>query len=299
MHLRNTEVRIETIAKCNSKCIMCPREKLTRNKGAMSYSHFERLAVEAKLLGAKTISLFGFGEPLMDTNLPEKVKLVSKLGMEPIITTNASLLTQTKTHSLLEAGLKQIRFSVHGLGKTYDLTHVGLNWHNTMRNINSFLDMNQGQCTTHVSVIPMHNEEIEEIKKFWGGDVDYIEIWRPHNWVYGRRYRKVKGRLKTCGRPSNGPIQINTDGTIMVCCFDFNGEMTIGDTWRASIKEILKSEKAVLVRRKHESGDLSGLPCETCDQLNIYGEDDYPLLYSNRDESKEINKTSSTKFGLI
>jgi hypothetical protein len=159
--------------------------------------------------------------------------------------------------------------------------------------------MEGGSTTTHVSVIPMHSENIDAIKEFWLGMVDYLEIWRPHNWVYGKNYRRNNRRKSTCGRPFSGPVQINADGKMMVCCFDYNAEMTVGDTYESTIEDILKGDKFNKIVKKHALGDLIGLPCEKCDQLNEYTEEDYPLLYSNRDKEKKINVTSSTKFELI
>ena len=298
MKLINPEVRIETDSRCNSNCIMCPRSYLTRPQVTMGFYHFKNLCAQAKNLGAKTISLFGFGEPLLDPTIAEKVALVTTLGMDSFITTNASLLTESVTHKLLDAGLTQIRFSVHGLGDTYNKTHVGLSWKRTINNITKFLSMNTGWCKTNVSVIPMNGETVEEIRDFWEFQVDYLEIWRPHNWSYGKDYRKVKTRKTTCGRPFSGPIQINADGKMMVCCFDFNAIMTVGDTYENTIEEILRGKEYHRIRTKHKVGDLDGLPCKNCDQLNEYTEKDYPLLYSNRDKDKKINVSSSTKFSL-
>lgn len=299
MRLINPEVRIETTSKCNSNCIMCPRDSMTRGKVTMSFDHFKRLAQESKKLGAETIALFGFGEPLMDGTIAEKVALVSTIGMEPIFTTNASLLTEAKTHALLDAGLKQIRFSVHGLSDTYEKTHIGLSWHVTFKNIINFISMSMGQCVTNVSVIPMHGESLDEIKDLWLPLVDYLEVWRPHSWAGLKKYRNPQQKIKTCGRPSSGPIQINADGTMIVCCFDVNGVMIIGNTYENTIAEILNGERLAKIVNAHANGDMAGLLCCDCDQLNCYTEEDYPLLFSNRDKSRRINTTSSTKFNLI
>ena len=81
----------------------------------------------------------------------------------------------------------------------------------------------------------------------------------------------------------------------MVCCFDFNAKLTVGDTRKNTIEEILKGKEFSEIRNKHADGNLTGLICETCDQLN---EDDDPLLYSSRDPDKQIGTTSSTKFKI-
>ena len=156
--------------------------------------------------------------------------------------------------------------------------------------------MDRGSCKASVSVIPMHGESVEQIRNFWEPMVDWLEIWKPHNWTTGRDYRKVINRKKSCGRPFNGPVQIQSDGRMIVCCFDYNGVLEVGNTNVHSIAHILKSDKFNRIRKKHKKGDLTGLICEHCDQLNEYEES--PLLYSSRDHSREVGYTSSIKFKL-
>ena len=298
MKLLNNEVRIETTNFCNSACIICPREKMTRPKATMGFGHFYHLVNQAKKLGADTVSVFGYGEPLLDPDIIGNVAYCNEEGLKTFLTTNASLLNTNMAYGLLKAGLSHIRFSVHGFYDNYEKVHRGLKFNDVMRNITNFSKINKVQfdhaCKMDVSVIPMHGETVDEITKFWGEIVDDIEVWKPHGWAGGRSYRELKRRLKSCGRPFNGPIQIQADGKMIVCCFDTNGELTVGDTNKESIEDILKGERFNEIRRKHASGDLSGLICEACDQLNL--EDESPLLYSTIDN--EINKTSSTKFKL-
>ncbi len=248
-------------------------------------------------MGAKTISMFGYGEPLTDPKIVKRVQLVSNLGMESFITTNASLLGTDLGGELIDAGLTHIRFSAHGLWDDYEAVHRGLKFNKVLRNTGNFIHQARGKVLISVSVIPMHGELIDTIRNFWESRVDYLEIWKPHNWTDGREYRwSTQKRKKTCGRPFNGPVQIQSDGKMVCCCFDYNGLLEVGDTYQNTIEEILKGDEYNSIRAKHESGDLSGLICDSCDQLNVG--DTNPLLYSSRDPERNIGLTSSTKFKL-
>lgn len=268
----------------------------------MTNKHFAKIVNQAKDLGAKTISIFGFGEPLLDKDIIWKVQHCSTLGLDTFITTNASLLTVDMAYGLISAGLTHIRFSCHGTHKNFEKVHKGLRWNIVERNIGNFLSMNRikfnNATIVSVSVIPMHNESVYEIRNFWEKRVDYLEMWSPHNWGGHKDYRKGKPIHKTCFRPFNGPLQVNADGTVMICCFDFNGEMTVGCTHCESLEEIIKGTWFKDIRDRHRRGDFEGLPCESCDQLFEYAEDENPLLYSNRDKERKIGVTSSTKFCL-
>jgi len=299
MKLINPEVRIENTNFCNANCIICPRDQMTRKKVTMSNRHFNILVEQAIELGAKTISIFGYGEPLMDRGIINKVAYCTKRGLDTFITTNASLLGVETQTLLLKAGLKKIRFSFHGVHKNYDKVHKGLRFDDSVRNFTNFVSKNRvrfgGQCKVAMTVIPMNGESIEEIRKYWEYGVDELEIWQPHGWGSPEFRGITKERKKTCGRPHVGPVQIQADGKVIPCCFLTDGEIILGDTRKNTIKEILKGDAYKKLRKQHSAGNLKGLPCDVCDQLNI---GDNPLLYSNVDSSCSIGKTSSTKFNL-
>jgi radical SAM protein with 4Fe4S-binding SPASM domain len=267
----------------------------------MPNKHFEYLVDQAKGLGAETISIFGYGEPLLDKGIEHKVAYCTDNGLQTFITTNGSLLNTEMASKLLKAGLGKIRLSVHGLYKTYDLVHRGLKFESVLRNIQNFLAFNNARfnhsCRVAMTVIPMHRESIKYIRGFWEEAVDELEIWRPHGWGGAKSFREpTEERKATCGRHKKGPVQIQADGRVIPCCFLTNAEVVLGDTYKNTIEEILKGGKYRKFRQRHDSGDLSGLPCETCDQLFVMAKS--PLLYSNVDESCSIGKTSSTKFSL-
>jgi len=295
MKLVNPEVRIETTNLCNAKCLTCPRDEMTRKKVTMSYDHFCKLVVESYELGATSISPFGYGEPLLDKRIVDKIAFCSRMGLETFITTNASLLTLDTTRALLDAGLSHIRFSAHGTHDNYEKAH-SLSWDMFERNVFNFIIVKRDlPCKVDVTVIPMHGESVADILHFWRGKIDDIEIWSPHGWGGKLQYRRSKEKLPTCGRLHRGPVQIQSDGRMIPCCFLTDGEIILGDTHKNSIEDILKGDAYMELRRDHRDGNLDGLPCKYCDQRLILEES--PLLYSSI--GKDINKTSSTKFNLL
>jgi radical SAM protein with 4Fe4S-binding SPASM domain len=294
MNLINPEVRIETTNFCNAKCMTCPRDQMTRKKVTMSYNHFCSLVVEAYELGATDISPFGYGEPLMDKGIAEKVAFCTRMGLKTFITTNGAFLTADKAKELIDAGISHVRFSAHGTFDNYEKSH-GLDWYVFMRNVFNFIKVSRGKVKIDITAIPMHGESVDEILEFWEGTVDDIEIWKPHGWGGKKQYRKSPVKLPTCGRPQRGPVQIQSDGMVIPCCFLMDAEITLGNTYEDSIEDILKGEACQELKRKHTNGNLDGLVCKYCDQRLVL--DESPLLYSSIGGG--INKTSSVKFNLL
>ena len=129
MKLTNPEVRIETTNICNATCIMCPREKMDRLEGIMDMDLFKRIVDECKALGATSVFLGGFGEPLMDTLIVDRVRYVKQKGLFCNFISNGSLWDEKLAREFIEAGLDEIRFSFYGQNKeTYEEIHRGLNY---------------------------------------------------------------------------------------------------------------------------------------------------------------------------
>ena len=299
MKLINTEVRIETTNQCQLSCIMCPHDTMTREKVTMGYDHFADLVVQAYEMGAEWISPFGFGEPLFDSDIINKIQFCTRMGLKTFLTTNAGLLNTNMAYGLLEAGLTRLRVSAHGIYGRYEKVHRGLSFVTFTRNVFNFIKVNDVRfdhsCRVDVTIIPQNGEHINDLLWFWKDKVDDIEIWSAHGWGGKQQYRKeTEKKRKTCGRPFRGPIQIQADGKVIPCCFLTDGEIILGDTYVEPLEDIVKGDRFNELRRKHESGDLEGLACESCDQLYI-GES--PLLYSTI--SNGINQTSSIKFNLL
>ena len=298
--LINKEVRLENTNLCNAHCVMCPRDQMTRAKTTMEYAGFCNIVDQCAELGARTVSVFGYGEPLLDTGVAAKVDYCSARGLNTWITTNASLLSQQMSFNLIHAGLENIRFSIHAISLYhYDRIHRVLIWMSTLKNIATFLEINESLgrlVTTHVTMIPTNDETVEQIVDTWVKHVDYLEVWRPHNWGGKKQYRESDPKKNTCGRPFNGPVQIQADGDVIPCCFLTNAEIVLGNVFDDSLADILKGKKYATLRAMHLSGNHLDTPCNTCDQRNI--EVERPLLYSNRDPSRVVGKTSTTKFNV-
>jgi hypothetical protein len=130
----------------------------------------------------------------------------------------------------------------------------------------------------------------------WHGKVDELEVWRPHNWVIGRRYRSTEGRrLESCGRPASGPLQVQVDGTMNVCCFDYDGAMLIGDLRKQSFHDILQGDALRHIQELHAEGRADELPlCAVCDQREPPEQKRSCLVYTTAEDAEmRLRRTSS------
>lgn len=304
----NREIRIEVTTKCNYNCLICPRSKLTRKLEIMEFDMFkfllDKVLNESEQYSICTFS--GFGEPFIDIGIMDKIRYARKKKLDVLLLTNASLLTVDKFKMLDDAGVSSIRVSFYG-----DSPEA----YNKMHNIKKegyFEEIKERlvqicRIKKNTKILFTYNihEGINRVDaqrwiKFWTGKVDLLEVWRPHNWVDGKGYRAVQAQKeKTCGRPWKTPLQVQVDGTVNMCCFDFNGQLTLGDLKKQTLREIFSSPLFHKIAQCHSSGDFdgSGLICEHCDQRNSDKSD--VMVYNSKFQINERVGMISTTYNTL
>lgn len=181
---------------CNFKCNYCGHslgidkmnEKYNFQPENMSLDTYKEIINQMKAFPKKIkmLSLTGHGEPLLNKNLPQMIKIAKEANIaERIeIITNASLLTNEIAKTLIDAGLDTMRISLQGLSsdKYNQVCSYNLDFNKFISNIRYFYE-NKKQCNLYVKVMDIALEEGEE-EKFYSlfsdiSDRMYIEQCRP------------------------------------------------------------------------------------------------------------------------
>ncbi|MCE5325926.1 MAG: radical SAM protein [Planctomycetaceae bacterium] len=307
----NNDMRFEVTTKCHYNCIICPRAQLTRKKETMSAATFKLIfdRIIAETDQYTTLSFPGMGEPLLDNTLEEKIAYAksARPNLDVLILTNASLMTPERFRRLEEVGVTSIRVSLYGHDyKTYNAVH-GTTDKKLYDRIKGYIlkaleIRKKTRILLTLNVVEGVNDAIvNDWIAFWKDRVDLVEVWRPHNWATAKQYRSVQPvKLKTCNRPFSGPLQIQADGTVNICCFDFNGELTIGDLKTQTLEEIFSSGAYHRIADRHASGQYEGshLICENCDQRNA-DKGDVMIFDSKFDIQERVKMTSTTYTKVI
>ena len=299
----SNELRFEVTTKCNYNCIICPRERLTRKIETMSLEAFkfllDKIISETDQFG--TVTFPGMGEPLLDEELDQKIIYAKEKDITILMLTNGSLLSVERFKRLQDIGVDSIRVSMYGdTPESYASIH-GINsnfFERVKNNLTKIAEIKKHTeiLLTYNVVTDVNDSALGSWIEYWENRVDLLEVWHPHNWVDAKAYRTVqREKLKTCGRPWKTPIQIQVDGTVNMCCFDFNGKLLLGGLKTQSLSKIFESEMFKKILKHHTTGEFagSGLICEDCDQRNV-DKSDVMVYNSKFDISERINKVSTT-----
>jgi radical SAM protein with 4Fe4S-binding SPASM domain len=241
---------------------------------------------EAATFTASPIWLHFSGESLLHPRLEEVASVLRDRGAELMLSTNASLLDSARIDMLLRMDLALIVFSIDAFHEeTYNQIRHGGDFQSIQRNIFSFLERKPagGRPLTQAQLV-LGTQTLEEV-------LEFIWFWAQTNVdsVHIKRYSTRGGKLfmpegarpshptehgnchKACFDPWSNVI-IRVDGTVVPCCTDFNGELTLGNINENTLEEIWNGEPAQSLRRAHLTGVNLPEICRQCSDRRFPGE---------------------------
>lgn len=269
-------MQLEVTNHCNLNCYTCPRKKLKREKGYMSFQLFEKI-IESEKDYLETVLLFHMGEPLLHPDLAKMVKYATTRKIRTIIFTNGVLLTQKKAEELFVAGLDLLVISFDGLEQdTYEEVRKGSSYHVVLDNINHAVMLCKKR--NFKTKIQLHyvvsSKTRDEAKRF------YDKMHKEKNLEI-----RMKPFINTGGmgdvisegtKPrANYPCfmlyrepAISWDGKMFPCCVDLLGEKVLGDVTKKTVLECWNSEETQTMRRRHKNGEF--INEKICSYCNAY-----------------------------
>ena len=298
MKLNHKEVRFEVTNHCNAHCVFCPRDDWlhTRPQGIMDMELYTRLVDELveENMGVSFISLENYGEPYVDPHLFERARYAKDLGFYVATISTGSLLHKKKggrggIEQTLEC-IDKLRLSYYGITKdVYETLQRKLTFETTTKNIHDLFEAKEktGSKTRiemYFLLMPENEHQMDDWLKMYEPIADAVSVWRPHNWSDGREYRELDSKKVTCGRPESGPLQIQWDGKIVPCCYDYNSQIVLGTVLENSIEDVYTGVEYETFREAHRNGEFYKYPfCDGCDQLN---KKEDVLVYTNIPQAK-------------
>jgi hypothetical protein len=271
---------IENTNHCNAECLMCPRDTLSRKRGFMDFGLFEKIVKEVSSVRRKPVMhLHGFGEPLLDGLLAERIQLAKTSGIKrTYIVTNASLLFPETSRKIISAGLDRMKISYYGTDDvSYNNTMKRLNFKATFRNIKDFLrirkEMKRENPRLILQYLPCetNNAGTEEFRSLWGPLIDpnvgdCLNVSSLHNYGGRRAYNRLgKEIVSVCYFPWTS-MSVLWDGRVCTCCMDSDGVQVLGDLNSRSVQEVWNGPVLSGVRNNFGKLDYSKYPvCLSCD----------------------------------
>ena len=271
-------VEIETTNQCNTRCLHCPHESVTRPMGKMAWDTFRTVTDKIFACYANvSIEFAGMGEPLLNPLVYQFIGYVSERA-KTSLTTNASALTPQNIERLIKVGLDRCTISFNGTDKeSYELMMGGLNFERAAAHLRSATEMSRGtrmEVAANVSVTKQTQSKLVEIKDYLNHvGIETIFFSKCHN--RGGHFNNPFVCDTLMPSPSDKPrcdIFTNTlfvawNGDVLSCCHDLAGTNELGNLISNQLEEILRLRQGIA-----EKG-VSFEICRECNDIYRYMND--------------------------
>ena len=177
------EYIVETTAKCNLYCPMCPRETHKQPKEDMADEIFTRLVRESGR-SAEHMMLIGLGEPLLDPKIFDRIEYCARHLVSTLLSTNGTLLDEESAERLLASSLAHITLSFDGSTKeSFEYYRKGARFDKVRDNFVRFARRKhelRARVQVVVQMVRMERNanEVDDFVRCWsaGPGVDQVRI---------------------------------------------------------------------------------------------------------------------------
>jgi radical SAM protein with 4Fe4S-binding SPASM domain len=282
---------------CNAECPLCPTgiDGLRRAKGFMDDALFHKIADEASAYHP-TMVLWNYGEPFMHPRIFDLIEYASSRGIRVVSSTNGyALYKEQFVERLLTCGLDTLIVCIDGATEDVNAAYrVNISLERVIEGLRMLKSQRRKMKHSQVSprrvliqtILMKQNEhqigEIRKLAKELGDQYqvksvnltmvpnvsfeDYLPTdtryrrYALHNngeWGFGHRVPN------TCSFIDQGFV-INWDGTVNPCCWDYQGEVVIGDVTTQMVKEVWEGHHLAKLRAAIHT-DRAAIPmCAVC-----------------------------------
>ncbi|MFN4122614.1 MAG: radical SAM/SPASM domain-containing protein [Flavobacteriales bacterium] len=276
---------IEPTTACNLRCPECPSglRSFTRNTGNLQKETFQK-SLDLLAFKAMAITFYFQGEPFINRQLFDYVRMAKDRRLFTITSTNGHFLNAKNCEQIIQSGLDKLIVSIDGLTQetysTYRIDGELMVVLNGMKLLSDFKKKSKKRLPQIVAqfIVFKHNEhelkQAYQLLKLYGADrmqVKTAQIYHetnakdllPNNPSLSRYELDQDGKLKIRNKLLNqcwrmwSSCVITWDGHVVPCCFDKDAKYKVGninqvDDFRKIINtpEYMAFRKSLLKSRK-------------------------------------------------
>ena len=280
-----SHVQIEVVnGMCTSRCTMCSYKEWRRKPHIMDNNAFRRVLewFVPYQDQVEYVSMQGWGEPLLDKSLPEKVQIAKEMGFRGVgFATNATELDETMSRRLLEVGLDSVICGIDGIRKeTHESIRRGTNFDQIVANVKGFIRM-RNETNGHTRVVirlirqKANVDEWPEFREYWLSQLDPardddVFVFDIHNCAgsiedYDEFDVNPDVELAAVCEELTARIMILSNGDVAFCNADINGFYDLGSALDTDPLKIFNNETFNRVRRAMAEGRIHEIEhCKEC-----------------------------------
>lgn len=276
---RFRKIYLEISNLCNLRCAFCPG---TRRPGhVMTEAEFSALL--PKLRPYSDFLYFHLmGEPLLHPMLPTFLLLAGEAGFKVILTTNGTLIKQQQELLLSSPALHKVNISLHA----FEANDLSVPFEEYLADCFSFGKAAEGRILV---TYRLWNQGGQDEKN--DAILETMGHFFPKPWTKDRRGTRIGERIfleygdqfdwpdLTAPEGSKGifchglrdQLGVLCDGTVVPCCLDHEGDISLGNLFHQDLEEILESPRAKAIYEGFSQRKASEELCRRCGYARRFG----------------------------
>lgn len=272
-----SRVYVEITNTCNMHCSFC--HGTSRQSKSMTLGEFARIIGNLKGI-TEYLYLHVLGEPLTHPMLPTFIEYATKSGFKVAITTNGTLLDKLGD-ALILCKTYKVNISLHSFEKfSAPEKHKAY--------IKSCLEFADKASQSGVlCVLRLWNREENQSEDQKALNDITLQLIKEHfgnEWAFGTRGARIRNKLhleygdrfewpdsnkeplgdKVFCHGLSDHFGILSDGTVIPCCLDADGAISLGNIFESDIRSILSSERAIAIKQGFSEKKAVEELCKRC-----------------------------------
>ena len=265
-----TRIYVEISNICNKNCSFC--HGTSREKRRMTFDEFKMTLEKIKHL-TRYVYFHLMGEPLCHPEIISFIEYAKSQGFKAAVTTNGTLLLRLGD-ALVKSGVYKVNISLHGFEdeeekKNYLTTCLDFADKASKNGILTVFRLWNGENDGGENA-----QTLAKIKEYFEGE----------EWTFGSRGARIRDKLHLenaerfvwpdINNESLGDnlfchglgdhFGILSNGDVIPCCLDGDGEIYLGNIYDQSAKEILESPRAIAIQNGFKNKKAVEELCKNC-----------------------------------
>ena len=270
------KIYLEITNVCNLDCSFC--HKTGRKKHFLTEEEFTFLATEIKK-HTDYIYFHLMGEPLLHPLTGKFIDIASNMGFRVTIATNGMLIKE-KAQAVLGKSLYKITFSLH----SYEANKTDISLEDYIENIISFCKAAEKEGTICVlrlwneggentlnqqitDILKQHFSFRENRKGYTLSEKIYLES--AEKFIWPDKEAPTQNVHFCMGLRDH--IGVLCDGSVVPCCLDADGEITLGNLFNESLEDIISSPRAAAIVKGFSENRCTENLCSRCQYATRFG----------------------------
>jgi len=245
----------------------------------MNIDEFRRAATELRSF-AEYLYFHLMGEPLLHPLLADFLLIANELGFKVILTTNGTLLKEREKELLCAPALFKVSISLHSYEANESMGYID----SYLKECFEFCEKAANKGI--ISVMRLWNkggndylneEIISKMHTFFDKDpsTPWREIYSGYKikekifLEWGEHFDWPDTEADYCGDDHycyglKDQIGVLSDGTVVPCCLDAEGAISLGNIFKESLDSILSSDRATKMKKAFEKRQVQEELCRRC-----------------------------------